>query len=207
MLLPSQQAPDLCRLHPDPANPHHLCRLHPDPANPHAQASSGRGGRAGRCSCQPYALAAAFVAAALLFHVKSRTFRSARWSAVLALAAVACYAAATLCKAAAVPVIVLHLALDAAYSRALVLGQRAGPAWVCSFPHHPRGSPNPRCSSSGRLMRWPPAQLPPPDALRTAPPGCSSKSCCRWRRMRAWQPPRLRGRWAQCTATLSIRRR
>ena len=61
------------------------------------------------CSCQPYALAGLFVAGALRSHARARV----RTSAADAAAAVAMYACAVLCKAAAVPAALMHVALEA----------------------------------------------------------------------------------------------
>ena len=69
-------------------------------------------------SAQPYALAGAFSAAALLTHVtalRGATLRGGRWRA----AAVACYALAAFSKSAAVPLAAAHLALEATYGGGL----------------------------------------------------------------------------------------
>jgi glycosyltransferase involved in cell wall biosynthesis len=69
-------------------------------------------------SAQPYALAGAFSAAALLAHVtalRGATTRDGRWRA----AAVACYALAAFSKSAAMPLAAAHLALEATYGGTL----------------------------------------------------------------------------------------
>ena len=65
-------------------------------------------------SAQPYALAGAFAAAALLAHVtalRGEMHTSGRWRAV----AVACFALASFSKSAAAPLAAAHLALEATY--------------------------------------------------------------------------------------------
>jgi glycosyltransferase involved in cell wall biosynthesis len=67
-------------------------------------------------SAQPYALAGAFSAAALLAHVTAlRKEAGGRWRA----AAVACYALAAFSKSAAMPLAAAHLALEATYGGAM----------------------------------------------------------------------------------------